>query len=149
MEQKSLSLNQKAWKRLKRNKAAMFGLYFILLSFFVSFVLFYMFHFILHHSQFALALGFSSPKLQAGVLAAMFLYEPLSLILGIFSGALSRKFEFQADAYAANTTKHPKELSRALQKLSVDNLSNLNPHPWKVWLEYSHPPVTQRIARLH
>jgi len=36
----------------------------------------------------------------------------------------------------------------ALKKLSVDNLSNLTPHPFYVFLNYSHPPVLQRIQFL-
>ena len=41
-----------------------------------------------------------------------------------------------------------KEMISALKKLSVDNLSNLTPHPLKVFLEYSHPPVLKRIEAL-
>jgi STE24 endopeptidase len=37
---------------------------------------------------------------------------------------------------------------QALKKLSVDNLSNLTPHPLKVFIEYSHPPILERIAAL-
>jgi STE24 endopeptidase len=36
----------------------------------------------------------------------------------------------------------------ALKKLSVDNLSNLLPHPLYVSLNYSHPPVLQRIKAI-
>jgi STE24 endopeptidase len=36
----------------------------------------------------------------------------------------------------------------ALKKLSVDNLSNLTPHPFYVFLHYSHPPVLERIRAL-
>ena len=36
----------------------------------------------------------------------------------------------------------------ALKKLSVDNLSNLYPHSFKVFLEYSHPPVLERIKAI-
>jgi STE24 endopeptidase len=37
----------------------------------------------------------------------------------------------------------------ALKKLSVHNLTNLMPHPFYVFLNYSHPPVLQRISELH
>ena len=40
------------------------------------------------------------------------------------------------------------KMIEALKKLSVDNLSNLTPHPLKVFLEYSHPPVLERIKAL-
>jgi STE24 endopeptidase len=36
----------------------------------------------------------------------------------------------------------------ALKKLSVDNLSNLTPHPLKVFLQYSHAPVLQRVEAI-
>ena len=53
-----------------------------------------------------------------------------------------------ADAFAAETTGQPSALIDALKKLSVDNLSNLTPHPLKVFLQYSHPPVLERIRAL-
>ena len=61
---------------------------------------------------------------------------------------LSRKNETAADQFAAETTKDPGSLVAALKKLSVDNLSNLTPHPFYVFLNYSHPPVLQRIRAL-
>jgi STE24 endopeptidase len=59
-----------------------------------------------------------------------------------------RAHEFEADNYAASTTRTPEALVRALKKLSVANLSNLTPHPAMVFLSYSHPPVLERIRAL-
>ena len=70
------------------------------------------------------------------------------MIIGIISAALSRKHEFEADAYAVKTYKKPEAMIEALKKLSVDNLSNLHPHLMKVFLEYSHPPVLERIEAI-
>jgi STE24 endopeptidase len=56
--------------------------------------------------------------------------------------------EYEADRFAAQTTADPEELVGALKKLSVQNLTNLTPHPWHVALHYSHPPLLQRIAAL-
>lgn len=86
--------------------------------------------------------------LYAGILFFGFLYTPISMILSIAGNVLSRKHEYEADAFAAETTGQPGEMIRALKKLSVDSLSNLTPHPLKVFLEYSHPPVLQRIRAL-
>ncbi|MEI7850832.1 MAG: M48 family metallopeptidase [Kiritimatiellales bacterium] len=86
--------------------------------------------------------------LYAGFIFFGFLYAPISMILGLLGNILSRKHEYEADAFAAETTKAPGEMISALKKLSVDNLSNLTPHPLKVFLEYSHPPVLERIAAL-
>lgn len=86
--------------------------------------------------------------LYAGLIFFGFLYSPIASLMGIFTNILSRKFEFEADAFAARTTGGAEELISALKRLSVDNLSNLTPHPWLVFLEYSHPPVLKRIHAL-
>ena len=61
---------------------------------------------------------------------------------------LSRKNEYEADAYAAEVTGRPQDLISGLKKLSKDNLSNLTPHPFYVFLNYSHPPMLKRLAAL-
>lgn len=78
----------------------------------------------------------------------MFLYEPISKLTSIGMNMLSRKNEFEADAYAAEVTGKPEDLITGLKKLSKDNLSNLTPHPLYVFLNYSHPPMLKRIAAL-
>jgi len=78
----------------------------------------------------------------------MFLYEPISKLTSIAMNMLSRKNEFEADAYAAEVTGRPDHLITGLKKLSKDNLSNLTPHPFYVFLNYSHPPMLKRIAAL-
>jgi STE24 endopeptidase len=75
-------------------------------------------------------------------------YSPISALFSLYSLHLSRKHEFEADDYAKRKYGHPKELSTALKKLSVDNLSNLYPHPLKVFFEYTHPPVIKRVKVL-
>jgi STE24 endopeptidase len=94
------------------------------------------------------AFGIDSTPIYAGLIFFGFLYAPISMILGLLGNILSRKHEYEADAFAAETTKTPSDLIDALKKLSVDNLSNLTPHPLKVFLEYSHPPVLERIKTL-
>ncbi len=83
-----------------------------------------------------------------GLVLFMLLFKPLSLVLGIALNAWSRKHEFEADAYAADAQGTSAHLVTALKKLSADNLSNLTPHRLRVILDYSHPPVTERIAAL-
>ncbi|MBV5302871.1 MAG: M48 family metallopeptidase [Chlorobium sp.] len=77
-----------------------------------------------------------------------FLYTPVEWVLSIVMQALSRKHEYEADAYAVSSYTHGASLSEALKKLSRNNLSNLTPHPLYVFLNYSHPPVLQRILRI-
>ena len=76
------------------------------------------------------------------------LYSPVEWVLSIVQQALSRKHEFEADAYAVSTYTEGASLADALKKLSRNNLSNLTPHPLYVFLNYSHPPVLQRILRI-
>jgi STE24 endopeptidase len=87
------------------------------------------------------------PSFQLGILAFGMLYEPLSLIIGILMNVLSRKHEYEADRFAGENY-HPHFLQDALKKLSVNNLSNLRPHPVYVFVHYSHPPLLERLHAL-
>jgi len=60
---------------------------------------------------------------------------------------LSRKNEYEADRFAAENFD-AESLKNALINLSVDNLSNLRPHPAYVFFHYSHPTLLQRIGAL-
>jgi STE24 endopeptidase len=60
---------------------------------------------------------------------------------------MSRKHEFEADAYAAAQTR-AEDLSSALLKLYEDNASTLTPDPLYVKFYYSHPPASERLKRL-
>lgn len=120
----------------------------IALSLVSSFVLFWFFSVLLSSDTLAMDFGFALPSVQAAITMAFWFYSPFSFLTGLLSSGLSRKFEFEADAYARETTKDAPSLAAALKRLSVESLSNLNPHPWKVILDYSHPPVIQRIRAL-
>ncbi|NBB77022.1 MAG: M48 family metalloprotease [Bacteroidetes bacterium] len=87
-------------------------------------------------------------SVYAGLLFFGLLYTPVETILGIAMQALSRKYEYQADRFAAGTIQNPEWMVHALKKLSKDNLSNLTPHPFYVFLNYSHPPILQRIRAI-
>ena len=76
------------------------------------------------------------------------LYSPVEWVLSIVMQALSRKHEYEADYFAVSTFEDGAALAGALKKLSRNNLSNLTPHPLYVFLNYSHPPVMQRIKRI-
>jgi STE24 endopeptidase len=60
----------------------------------------------------------------------------------------SRKNEYEADRFAVETTSDGENMSSALKKLAEHNLSNLTPHPFYVFLNYSHPPVMERIKAI-
>ena len=112
------------------------GLMFFLLSFFISepalFEAFYM----------------QQPSVYAGLVFFALLYAPLDFLTGIFMQLFSRKNEFEADRFAADTTSEPNAMATALRKLAVHNLTNLTPHPFYVFLNYSHPPVLQRLRAI-
>jgi len=76
------------------------------------------------------------------------LYSPLDFFIGLFMQMLSRRNETAADRFSVETTHDSQSMVAALKKLSVHNLSNLRPHPFYVFLNYSHPPVLQRIREL-
>lgn len=84
-------------------------------------------------------------SVYAGLIFFGFLYAPISAVLSLIFNKISRKHEYQADAYAVNTTGTAHHLISGLKKLSLANLSNLTPHPWYVIFHYSHPPLLQRL----
>lgn len=94
------------------------------------------------------AFGMDHISNYAGLIFFVLLYTPVSLALSIAANFVSRKHEFEADAFAAQTTGRPGAMISALKKLSATNLTNLTPHPLTVWLEYSHPPVLERVRAL-
>ena len=91
--------------------------------------------------------GVDVSTFYTGLIAFFILFSPVTLLIGMFQNSLSRKMEYQADAYARDTYDGEK-LIDALKKLSVDNLSNLNPHPVYVFFNYSHPPIHKRIKAI-
>lgn len=93
------------------------------------------------------ALGVASPSFHIGIIAFGILYNPFSMIIGLAMNVLSRKNEYQADAFV-NKNFESIHLINALKKLSVNNLSNLTPHPVYVFFHYSHPTLLQRIKAL-
>ncbi len=99
------------------------------------------------------ALGVAWPEgaaapIYAGMITFSIIMAPVNRLMSIYSHHRSRKHEFEADAFAARTTGDAESMITALKKLGVENLSNLTPHPFTVWLEYSHPPLLERIKAL-
>lgn len=120
----------------------------IIRSIITSGIMFYLLSLFLKSESLYAAFGLSSTPVYAGLVFFGFLYTPLSMVLSLIENIISRKHEFEADGYAVETYGHADAMIDALKKLSVDNLSNLTPHPFKVFMEYSHPPVLQRIAAI-
>jgi len=110
-------------------------------------LLFFVFGLILKSDSLAQALGGNVASFHLNALAFSILYSPISLVLDIFTNVLSRKFEYQADAFAAKHGYAP-QLESGLKKLTATSLGNLMPHPLYVFFHYSHPTLYQRIKRL-
>lgn len=87
-------------------------------------------------------------SVYAGLVFFGLLFAPVKKLLSIYGNYGSRKDEFEADAYAANAQGTSEHLISSLKKLSADNLVNLTPHPFPVFLDYSHPPMLERLAAL-
>jgi len=111
------------------------GLTFFILSLFIG------------NATIAMALGVNKASFHIGLVAFGFLYAPISEVTGILMHLFSRKFEYQADNFAK---KHCSNISliSALKTLSKKSLSNLTPHPWYVFVHYSHPTLLERINNL-
>jgi STE24 endopeptidase len=87
-------------------------------------------------------------SIYAGLIFFGMLYTPIDTLLSMVVHAVSRRHERAADRFAVMTAPKGKSLATALKKLSVDSLSNLQPHPFYVFLNYSHPPVVQRVEAI-
>ena len=111
--------------------------------FFVLFVLSLM----IFNSDLSIALGGTQQSIHLNLIAFAILFSPISAITGLLMSLLSRKNEYEADAYAKETYSGA-ALGSALKKLSVDTLSDLYPHPLYVFFYYSHPTLLQRLSRL-
>jgi STE24 endopeptidase len=84
---------------------------------------------------------------------------PSFLLFGLLSGAvtfwfsplanlLSRRYEYEADAFAREAVGGPAAMVGALRKLAQKNLTNLTPHHWFSGFYYSHPTLVEREAAL-
>jgi STE24 endopeptidase len=89
------------------------------------------------------------PSVYAGLIFFAMLFSPLDFFIGLFMKRRSRRNETAADRFSVETTQDAQSMVDALKKLSVHNLSNLLPHPFYVFLNYSHPPVLQRIRAIY
>lgn len=97
---------------------------------------------------FSTSFGFSEISYGFSLILYMLVLSPIFLFENLLSNYISRKFEYQADRYAA-INYDSKHLISALKILSRENFSNLTPHPLYVKFYYSHPPLAERIKHLN
>ena len=108
----------------------------------------YVLSLMIFNENLSLALGGQQQAIHLNLIAFAILFSPVSGITGLLMSILSRKNEFEADAYARQTYSGT-ALANALKKLSVDNLSDLYPHPLYVFFHYSHPPLLERLQAIN
>lgn len=120
----------------------------MVLSIVSSAVLFFIFSLLLNNPQLFEAFRMEHISVYASLVFVSLFYSPILRVLTLFTNLLSRKHEFEADTYSTLTYGKPEKLISALKKMSVDHLSHLTPHPLKVALDYSHPPILKRIQAL-
>jgi STE24 endopeptidase len=118
------------------------------LSFLTSGLMFFILSLFINNKGLFAAFQMEQTSIYASLLFFGFLYSPIGTALSIMGNMLSRKNEYEADAFAVSTYGRPESMVTALKRLSVDNLSNLTPHPLKVFIAYSHPPVLDRIRAI-
>jgi STE24 endopeptidase len=87
-------------------------------------------------------------SVYAGLIFFGMLYAPIDGLLALAVKAFSRRNEYAADDFSIRTSGKAEAMIAALKRLSVDNLSNLQPHPLYVFLNYSHPPILARIEAI-
>jgi len=111
-------------------------------------MLFYLLSIFIRQSGLFAAFYLQHSSIYGGLVIFSLLYAPIEMAVSLLIQLHLRRNEFEADRYAAETTKDPDSMIQALKLLSLQNLSNLTPHPLYVFLNYSHPPVLSRIEAL-
>ncbi|MDR1762484.1 MAG: M48 family metallopeptidase [Dysgonamonadaceae bacterium] len=119
----------------------------MIISILATGITFFILSLFLGNQQLAEALGGRTASFHLGIIGFSMLFAPVSEITGLGMNILSRRNEYQADAFAA-AYELGKPLISALKKISVKALSNLNPHPLVVFWLYSHPTLLQRIRAI-
>jgi len=121
----------------------------ILISIAHTGLIFYILSVLLGSSGLYQAFYMDHTSIYAGLLFFGLLYTPVEMVLTVALHILSRRNEYEADRFATQTTGKPESLVGALKKLHSDNLSNLTPHPFYVFLNYSHPTLLQRVQAIN
>lgn len=98
--------------------------------------------------DFFAAFGVQGTPVGMGLVLFGMIYKPIGVLTGLLGLKMSRKHEFEADAFAAKAVGSSLPLTEGLKKLSRDHLAHPQPHPLTVLLHYSHPPLIERLQAL-
>ena len=94
-----------------------------------------------------MAPNLAAPNDALALLLFMLALPPFTFFVAPVAAQLSRRHEFEADAYACKQADG-RDLASALLKLHEDNATTLTPDPVYVRFYYSHPPASERLAAL-
>ena len=94
------------------------------------------------------AFGFAQPSLHAALGLFILGSGVFTFFLEPVSAWISRRHEFEADAFSVKLAGMPEALKSALLRLSDENLTNLHPHPWYSRYHYSHPTLLERMEAI-
>lgn len=111
-------------------------------------IMFYLFSFAVGQVGFFTAFGIQRESVYAGLVLFTIAYGLIEEIFSVVLNVGSRNREKEADRYAVDAVSHPEDLIDSLKKLSKSNLSNLEPHPFYAFLNYSHPPLLERFESI-
>lgn len=120
----------------------------IIISILSSGLILFLFSIFLNQPALYQAFYMEQPSIYTGIIFFGLIYTPLGLVFSIIMAGISRNNESTADRFAAETIDEPRKMIEALKKLSTANLSNLTPHPLYVFINYSHPPLLQRLQTI-
>ncbi|HEY7166235.1 MAG TPA: M48 family metallopeptidase [Candidatus Binatia bacterium] len=107
----------------------------------------YVLSLLLHYEPLFAAFGLA-PSNHAALVLFSLLAGTFIFYIGPLMNLLSRKHEYEADRFAVVTLHNGKPMEEALVNLTVQNLSNLTPHPWYSAYHYSHPTTVERVSAI-
>jgi STE24 endopeptidase len=120
----------------------------LVFSAFSSLVGFYLISVLANQAWFYRAFGFETTNIAPALLLFTLLSGVVMFWFSPLAHGRSRKYEYEADAFAKGVMNEPQSLIGALRKLNEKNLSNLTPHPLYSGFYYSHPTLVEREAAL-
>jgi STE24 endopeptidase len=112
----------------------------------ITFTLFLM-SLLVESSTLSAALGASERVVALNLIAVALLFGPVSTLLGVLGNALARRFEYEADAFAARTTS-PEAMCATLRSFVQHDLALATAHPLYTALELTHPAPVERIRAI-
>jgi len=121
----------------------------LVISMGASFLGFYILDLFIKSKAFFNSMGYSEPSVHIGLVLLMIILPVVDMLFGPLSNMLSRKHEYAADEFAVKAISDGKEnLPKALVKLNKENLSSPLTHPLYSFINYSHPPLIERLGAI-